>query len=363
MPISIDHRRALQVLRKEAELASAGLLDAVAQEWKDRTDVLGAHCPHRRSATFIASLGTALLAKSVDERVDAYSLLDREGGDRAYSARSLADDVMARHRAELGIDLGANGPNPFNNTPFIGKASIREIVTAKNRKGLRFFKECIELVDPMSSKEARSALRGFILSRTKELIPQVELSPESGNRLTPRGLLAAISDFVNADSEQGRRAEACAAGLLDALHSPEKVAVCSIYDPDRKQPGDISIRGAEGSFIRMFQVRDKPVTHSDVVSTVEKVVSQFGLCDISILALSRSQEQTDFSKTEEWAKHKGVKLTVLTRWDSLFGAVRLLAMLTNDFEGIVYRSILRRCMQLEVSAKGIDLWKSYSAQA
>src|SRR5207248_7646876 len=112
---------------------------------------------HRKSATFIASLATALLAKSVNDQVDAYCLLDREGGDRAYSARTLADVVLARHRAELGIDLGVNGPNPFNNTPFIGKASIREIVTAKNKNGLKYFKECIAAVDGMSSQEARSA--------------------------------------------------------------------------------------------------------------------------------------------------------------------------------------------------------------
>lgn len=362
MSISINQRKALEILREEARKASVGEMDKIVLEWKERTATLGSHCPHRRSATFIASLGTALLAKSVNDKVDAYCLLDRHGGDRAYSARSLADGVMARHRAELGIDLGVNGPNPFNNTPFIGKASIREILTAKNRDGLNYFKDCIELVDHMSTREARSALRGFIVARTRELIPQVSLSHDAGNRLSPRSLLAAIADFVNADSEQGRRAQACAAGLLDALHSADEVAVGSIYDPDRRLPGDLSIRSKEGYFIRTFQVRDKPVTHSDVVGTVEKVVSEFGLYDIAILALSHSQKETDFSKAEDWAKGKGVKLTVLTQWDSLFETARLLALLTTDFEGIVYRCIMRRCVQLGVSEKGIELWKSHAGQ-
>jgi hypothetical protein len=294
--------------------------------------------------------------------VDAYCLLDREGGDRAYSARTLADVVLAKHRAELGIDLGANGPNPFNNTPFIGKASIREIVTAKNKEGLKYFKECIELVDAMTSRQARSALRGFIVARTRELIPTLVLPVDAGNDLSPRKLLAAIADFVNADSEQGRRAQACAAGLLDALHKSDNVAVGSIYDPDRRFPGDLSILEKEDSFIRTFQVRDKPVSHSDIVATVEKTVSQFGLYDIVILALSRHQKESDFSKTEQWARDKGVKLTVLTQWESLFQAVRLLALRTSDFEGIVYRSILRRCVELGVSSEGLEMWKSYAQQ-
>ncbi len=111
MSISIDHDKATKILLEEAALAHCESSAGVASEWLDRVTRLGELCPHGRSATVIAALGTALLAKATDDRVDVYSLLDRGEADNSYSARSLADNVWARNRACLNVDLGANGVN------------------------------------------------------------------------------------------------------------------------------------------------------------------------------------------------------------------------------------------------------------
>ena len=48
------------------------------------------------SRTHIAALGTALLAKATNLQVDVFALKVKGGGEGAYSARSLAKEVLAR---------------------------------------------------------------------------------------------------------------------------------------------------------------------------------------------------------------------------------------------------------------------------
>ncbi|MHB1562302.1 MAG: restriction endonuclease, SacI family [Isosphaeraceae bacterium] len=90
MPIALDHDAATQILLEEAAAASFGEANPSVLAWRERVDRLGALCPHGRSATLIAALGTALLAKAANAEVDVFSLLDRGEAPNSYSARSLA---------------------------------------------------------------------------------------------------------------------------------------------------------------------------------------------------------------------------------------------------------------------------------
>ena len=68
---------------------------------------------------------------------------------------------------------------------------------------------------------------------------QPRYGPSSGaTQITPEGLTAAIQEFVWADSEHGKRAQAIVAGLLDVFASPARVESGRINDPSRKYPGD-----------------------------------------------------------------------------------------------------------------------------
>lgn len=60
----------------------------------------------RSNKTFVAVLGTQLLAKATDLDVDTLSLKVRAGGSGSYSARALAKDVLAAEAIALGIHLG-----------------------------------------------------------------------------------------------------------------------------------------------------------------------------------------------------------------------------------------------------------------
>jgi len=208
LSISLDHAISTQILFEEAKLARSGDSTDTVENWKLRVARLGDLCPHGKSATLIAALGTAILAKATELRIDVYSLLDRGETENSYSARSLADNVWARYRAKLRVDLGANGINPLNNTPFIGKTSIHEISGVRNREGWDFFIESLEaLATVTSSGESRQVLRGFILARSRSIIPSLEFDPEFADNLTEPNLAELIASFVREESEGGRRAQ------------------------------------------------------------------------------------------------------------------------------------------------------------
>jgi hypothetical protein len=324
--------------------------------WRNRLVKLGVLCPHGKSSTVVAALGTALLAKATDQRVDVYAILGRGEAPDSYSARSLADNVWARHRAELDIDLGANGANPLNNTPFIGKTRIDEITGVRNRAGWECFMDCMRAIKALpSSAEAREALRGFILARSRSILPPVDVAPQEGDNLLVSDLIRAIDSYVAEDSEGGRRAQACVAAMLDAAFGPQRVVVGVINDPSRHAPLDVALTDGLEGFAIAFEVRDKPVFDYHVRSSVEKTVKDHGLKNLAFVAVSKQQQTNNFDVVIRWAATHGVKITVFQIWQSLYFACKCFASATPEvFEGKVYRYMLRRGKEIGVARSGLE---------
>ena len=295
LSISLDHDLATAILFEEANAAQRGVMTQTATTWAERVRNLGVLCPHGRSSTIIAALGTALLAKATDDRVDVYSLLDRGEAPESYSARSLADNVWARHRGQLNIDLGANGANPLNNTPFIGKTRIDQITGVRNKAGWTNFLECMRNLSELdSASQAKEALRGFILARSRSLLPALEIDPQTGDHLTSTRLIEVITAYVAESSEGGRRAQAAVAAMLDAAFGAERVVVGTINDPDRRAPLDISVIDSAGGFVIAFEVKDKPVAEHLVRASVEKAVQAHGVRNIAFVAINSQQRVRNF---------------------------------------------------------------------
>jgi hypothetical protein len=334
MSISLDHERSQNLLNEAANAARRGEITDLGVKWREMTAKLGSLCPHGKSSTVIAALGTALLAKATDDRVDVYSLLDRGEAPDSYSARSLADNVWARHRARLDVDLGANGVNPLNNTPFIGKTRIDEITGVRNQDGWQCFLECMEALKALnSSDEACEALRGFILARSRSVLPALIIDPQAGDNLTATGLVQLVVTYVAQDSEGGRRAQACVAAMLDTVFGEERVG-----------------------YSMAFEVKDKPIWDHHLRSSIEKTVKDHGLTNLSFVAVSRQQEISDFDGVIQWAAVRGVKMTVFLNWQSVYLACKCFAPATTDpFEGRVFRRILARSAELGVTDKAM-LW-------
>lgn len=363
MAISIDHERARQILFAESEAADSRHIPPVTATWRALVTTLGDLCPHGKSSTVIAALGTAILAKSVDSRVDIYSLLDRGEKTTSYSARSLADNVWARNRAKLQIDLGANGTNPLNNTPFIGKTRIDEITGVRNQQGWSYFIECMQKLDALEgSQSARLALRGFIVARRRELLPALTFDPKLGDNLSMPLLTDLIKEYVEEKSESGRRAQACVAGALDAVFGADNVIVGVINDPDRRAPLDVAVQNAESSFVFAFEVKDKPITDSHVYASIEKTVADHSVTNLVFLGFSSHQSQRDFSEAESWASKHGVKVTVLLDWGTFLTACRCFAPATKEvFEGRVLRAILGRAAEIGVRQSDLQSLAQRSA--
>ena len=104
MPIRLDSTQARRQFDEALELARSGR--ELPAHWLERTRKVG-QSPNR---TFVAMLGTALLAKATDAQVDAFSLKTRDS-PRAYSARSLCKDVLMP-AATARINMSATGREP-----------------------------------------------------------------------------------------------------------------------------------------------------------------------------------------------------------------------------------------------------------
>lgn len=352
MSISLDHSLAKRILFEEADLARSGETCELATSWQTRVVRLGELCPPRKSSTVIAALGTALLAKATDEKIDVYSLLDRGESENSYSARSLADNVWARHRAELRVDLGANGANPLNNTPFIGKTRIDEITGVRNREGWAYFLRCMEAASELESAEsARRALRGFLLARSKSVLDPISVEAKAGDSFTQTTLIEVLERFVSEDSEGGRRAQASASAILDGVFGEDCVIAGKINDPDRRTPLDVAVRNASGEgFVMAVEVKDKPIDGSSIISSIEKTVRDHGRINMIFLAVSTRQKETNFDSQEAWAKKYGVKFTVHFNWHTFFVACKSFAPVSDViFEGVVFRRLLQRGQELDVN--------------
>lgn len=365
MTIKIDHELAKDILFTEHQNALDNIEDNLSGEWLNRIQKLTELCPYRKSSTFIAAIGTALLAKSVNPNVDVYCLLDRDGEENSYSARSLVDNVWAKNRAYLGVDLGANGANPLNNTPFIGKARIDEIENVRNKQGYDYLIECLNLLKTYKSvSQAKSALRGFISARRVNFQASFKVGGSAGDHLVIPSMLEAIRQFVFQDSEDGRRAQAVAAGLLSIAFGYEFIDVGHVNDPDRHFPLDIAVFSElDGNKkIRIaVEVKDKPISGAEILSSLEKALS-FQIQEIIYLAISQKQIKNSFLIESERARDMGCRLVIYTDWESFIKACFTFSqsVLENHFSH-AYKMIGQYSELIGVSQNGIDLWKSFES--
>src|SRR5450432_783449 len=112
--MKIQTGKATQVLLEESARANP---DNIKKSWELKIEQLGELCD-ASSRTHLAAFATAALAKATDIEVDVHSLKRGQQGPRAYSARSLAKDVVAKQAPLLGIDIGVSGAEPLNNQPY-----------------------------------------------------------------------------------------------------------------------------------------------------------------------------------------------------------------------------------------------------
>ena len=155
--MKIDKERAREILHADV---AASQDEFVSLHWASLVKNVVDAC-EGGSRTHIAALGTALLAKATNLHVDVFALKVKGGGKGAYSARSLAKEVLAADAPMLGLDLGVTGREPLNNQPYFRYDRIFPgmDVKATGKRGLVALCAVLEELGRVSTRRTRLGLR------------------------------------------------------------------------------------------------------------------------------------------------------------------------------------------------------------
>ena len=358
MAISFDRDEAESIVRRSAAAADDGRFH---RTWFKKVEKLSELCSGNASKTHIAFLGTAMIAKAMCLDVDLRALKAKGAKDnpRAYSARSLCHSVLVPLAAELGISIGVTGREPLNNQPYFRIIRLGD-GTPVHANGLAGFNYTVELVDELQSvstkRTARAALAAFIAERRRHQVRYV--APEGESAITPEDLVAAVCALVQDGSEGGRRAQAVVAGLLDAFAGPERVESGRINDPSRKHPGDVCVQAAiaKESWEKAFEIRDKPVSLSDVRIFGAKC-AEMGVQEAAVVAVADDQVALDAVALAGWSNELGIGMTLFTSWESI---VEQALFWAGDAKPIAARRAVKyiheRLIKIEASSSAVELW-------
>jgi hypothetical protein len=359
MGITHNRAKARRVLETAFELACSG--QALPAEWILRTE----HISTSPSGTYVAALGTALLAKSTDGRTDALSIKARSGPS-GYSIRGLGHSVLAPFTMEphIDFDLTKTGPEPLNNQPFFGndrmEASV--VVDAGARAWWKALIEYLDDVNRLSEDEARLALAAFIRSRREAHAARQDVAlPERVPTMPLAHLVDVSARFVSAKSEGGRRGQAFVAAALDLVF--ERVAASGrVNDPSRDYPGDVKVLNAEGVVLLSAEVRQKRVHEAGVRFFVRRVADVGGGRAI-VAALANEQPQLPRTELESEAEHQGVIVTIFESPAEVLNALIHRSTLTvEEIAQLFPQRMLARLRELGVSEESQAEWAELFAQ-
>jgi hypothetical protein len=211
----------LRAADMEQTLESAYLLAnsdaALPARWLARAEQL-ANSP---SVAFIAAVGSVLLAKATDTRIDALVIQKREGSAGAFSLRGPAK-VLGTRRHAYGYDIGSTSHrDPINHGTLIGSTRW-DVALHRIEVGHKpFFQVILQWlrdVNDLTKEEALQALAAYVRVR-QAVVPGAAVS-QLPTSLTAAPALADLVDvlegFVSADAEEGARGMALAAAAFRA---------------------------------------------------------------------------------------------------------------------------------------------------
>lgn len=363
--MKIDKKVAADSLRAEARRLKDE--EPANAAWEQKIEELSRLCEAGVSKTHIAFLGTAILAKTVDSDADLFAIKPEhaDGNLRAFSARTLCHSVLVPLSAELGFSLGVTGREPLNNQPYFRMTRLDDgtPVHAGGRVAFDYMVQLVRELDAThDSGEARSALRAFVKVRSGYQPRYVD--HDGGHLVESAALADLISRFVRDDSERGKRAQAVVAGLVDVFAGPDRVESGRINDPSRRHPGDVCVRAAsgEGAWEKAIEVRDKPVSSSDVFVFGKKCIDM-GVREAAVAMFSERQQLLDEQALQRWAGEFGIGLTLFYGWTAFVEQALFWSELPKPVAaGRAATHIHERLVAVEASSRGVELWNTLIKQ-
>lgn len=348
MPIKLDSdvsrirfAEALELARSEKPLPAA---------WLERTKKVG----ESPSKTFIAMLGTALLAKATNPKVDPFALKVRKL-PTAYSARALCKEVLVPCAVEAGVHIGTTGAEPLNNQPFFRHERVAPDMAVHShvRPHLEYLCACLDAMNRLGLSQALDALAAFLRVRIQEG-PAKSAPLMVEQALAVPDLVKKASEFISSDPENGKRGQALVAAALDLVFS--HVRTKRVNDPSRHLPGDV-VAFEDDAMALAVEVKQRPATESEIVQFAQRCLSME--VHRGMAALLHSDQQPvdiDELREEAWRRH-GVHLLVLVgTTDLLHEAFTWTHMSLQQALERLPQLMALRLEELEASAEGQAAW-------
>ena len=306
------------------------------------------------SKTFVAMLGTALLAKATNSKVDPFALKVRDF-PTAYSARSLCKDVLVPCVVEARIHIGTTGREPLNNQPFFRHERVGPDMKVRPyvRPYLDYLCQCLASMKKLNERQSVEALAAFLRLRMQEG-PRSAVPLVVEQALGVPDLITNAGRFISVEPENGKRGQALIAAGLDLVFSD--VRTTRVYDPSRHWPGDVVVYDAD-AVILSVEVKQRPATDTEILQFAERC-AQMGVqrAMAALLDLDQPLLHADALTEVAWQRH-GVHLSVLMGaaeflCDVLTWTAKPLAAALSEFP----QFMAARLDELEASAAGQAAW-------
>lgn len=315
-------------------------------------------------------LGTALLARATDPRVDPLSL--KAGGPAAsgyesYSARSVATNALAPEANEHGVDIGTRGREPLNNQPFFRYDHIfPEMVVKENaRPSLQILINALERLRQLPEEELLPALAAFIAVNRQSARRPPPRIPVNVAHWTVDEFGNAVSSFVTDWPEDGKRGQAMVAAALDLSYTQVKLG--HINDPSRRLPGDVHafLDDVEILPILASEVKQKAATRSDILIWADRLRIA-GITRGHYVLLSPSQPNIDAPViTYDILCTHNILVTIFSSAREFILAA--ISWACTDVDGFLSEFPSRMAFRLQesgVSPESLDQWiKLFGAQS
>lgn len=253
MGITISQAAAQERLDEAFERADSG--QPVPENWVEFAE----QTFRMASKTFTAVLGTVLLARATDDRIDPLSIKEAYGPN-TYSLRTVGHEVLVPGARRLGFSIRNTGREPLNNQPWFRYDHMTTIDRVRDRSALAQFVAGVRNIGSLDRDHALDALAAFLRVAIFEArrIERFALEEED---LTVQQVVAAVTAFLEEPDERPRRAQALVTAAFDVTHS--LVHSRRLNDPSRDFPGDVqAFQGARP--ILAVEVRTKNVPPTEV---------------------------------------------------------------------------------------------------
>lgn len=305
MSIKISPAAARQ--RLEAAFEWAESEESVPELWLD----LALQAFQMSAKTYVPALGTALLARATDDRIDPLSI-KASYGSNTYSLRGLCHEVLVPAARQLGFSIRNTGREPINNQPFFRYDHMTEIDRVRDRASFEQFMSGIKKVEELDESQALAAFAAYLrvaIATTRQL-KNYSVDPSG---LTLQRVIRIVEEFLGEGTDRPNRTQALVAAAFDVTHAD--VRSRRLNDPSRDYPGDVQAFDGEDPILAV-EVRAKFVLGTEVEGFTS-ACRQANIERAFMVIIWPGHHPLSARGHREAALEFGVLLTIIERVDDL----------------------------------------------